>query len=118
MGERTFTAAEVDAAVERLVDEGRFAHAQEIVTHAAPGLQRILNTALQEGGFFEGAHAAESERVAAIEDPAERLHGVRVLAAEETRIGMLIGVAVGLELGDELRRGTDPQTTEPGETPA
>jgi hypothetical protein len=115
VGERTFTAAQVDAAVERLVEEGRFAHAQEIVTHAAPGLQRILNAALHEGGFFEGAHAAESERVASIEDPAERLQGVRVLAAEETRIGMLIGVAVGLELGDELRRAADGQTTEPGD---
>ena len=118
MGERTFTAAQVDAAVERLVEEGRFAHAQEIVTHAAPGLQRILNEALQEGGFFEGAHAAESQRVAAIEDPEERLHGVRVLAAEETRIGMLIGVAVGLELGEELRRSSDLKTTEPGGTTA
>jgi hypothetical protein len=118
VGERTFTAAQVDAAVERLVAEGRFAHAQEIVTHAAPGLQRILNAALHEGGFFEGAHAAESERVASIEDPAERLHGVRVLAAEETRIGMLIGVAVGLELGDELRRAATDTTTDPGETHA
>jgi hypothetical protein len=118
VGERTFTAAQVDAAVARLADDGRFAHAQEIVTHSAPGLQRILNAALEEGGFFEGAHAAESERVAAIEDPAERLNGVRVLAAEETRIGMLIGVAVGLELGDELRRSAGPQSTEPGETPA
>ena len=42
--------------------------------------------------------------MAAIEDPASASTGVRVLAAEETRIGMLIGVAVGLELGDELRR--------------
>ena len=119
MGESTFTAAQVDAAVARLQEEeGRFAHAQEIVTHSAPGLQRILNAALQEGGFFEGAHAAESERVAAIEDPAERLHGVRVLAAEETRIGMLIGVAVGLELGDELRRGIASEDPQPGESNA
>ena len=104
MTERSFTAEQVDAAVQSLTDAGRFAHAQEIVTHAAPGLQRILGTALDEGGFFEGAHAAESARVAAIDDAEQRLTALRVLAAEETRIGMLIGVAIGLELADELRR--------------
>ncbi len=104
MSERTYTAAQVDTAVQSLTDLGRFAHAQEIVTHAAPSLQRILAEALHEGGFFEGAHAAESARVAGIEDGSARLAAVRTLSAEETRIGMLIGVAIGLELGDELRR--------------
>ena len=109
--ERTYTAAQVDAAVQRLSDGARFAHAQEIVTHAAPGLQSILAAALDEGGFFEGAHAAESARVAALEDAAERLTAVRTLAAEETRIGMLIGVAIGLELAGELRAAaTTPDT--------
>ncbi|HVP01442.1 MAG TPA: hypothetical protein VMT10_02645 [Solirubrobacteraceae bacterium] len=112
MGERRYTAAQVDAAVAALGDAQRFAHAQEIVTHAAPGLQRILSGALQAGGFFDAAHDGETARVAAIEDPAERLTGVRTLVAEETRIGMLVGVAVGLELADELRRRTD--TDNPG----
>ncbi len=115
MAQRTYTAEEVDAAVEALSDAARFAHAQEIVTHAAPGLQRILAAALQEGGFFEGAHAAESARVAGIEDPAARLSAVRTLAAEETRIGMLIGVAVGLELAGELQRTTEHENAESGE---
>ncbi len=103
MAERRYTAAEVDAAIEALSDAGRFAHAQEIVTHAAPGLQRILNDALRAGGFFDSAHEGESARVAGIPDEGERLVGVRTLIAEETRIGMLIGVAIGLELGEELR---------------
>lgn len=107
MSESTYTAAQVDAAVQSLTEAGRFAHAQEIVTHAAPGLQMILGAALEEGGFFQGAHAAESARVAAIEDGGERLTAVRTLAAEETRIGMLIGVAVGLELAGELRAGAE-----------
>ena len=115
MTERTYTAAQVDAAVQRLTEAARFAHAQEIVTHAAPGLQSILAAALDEGGFFEGAHAAESARVAALEDVAERLTAVRTLAAEETRIGMLIGVAIGLELGDELRAAAT--TPDEGEAP-
>ena len=108
MDEPRYSADQVDAAVAQLGDPDRFAHAQEIVTHAAPGLQRILGEALAAGGFFDTAHDGETARVAAIEDPAQRLNGVRTLLAEETRLGMLVGVAVGLELGAELRR--QPQT--------
>ena len=47
------------------------------------------------------------------EDPDERARAVRTLVAEETRLGMLIGVAVGLELAHELRRArSDPQRQE------
>ncbi len=112
MGEGRYTAAQVDAAVAALADGERFAHAQEVVTHAAPGLQRILGDALQAGGFFDAAHEGETARVAALADPAERLTGVRTLVAEETRIGMLVGVAVGLELAAELRRQTDTDHVE------
>ena len=105
MGERRYSAEQVDAAVHALALDGeRFAHAQEIVTHAAPGLQQILGEALHAGGFFDQAHEAEVARVAALDPPPDRLTAVRTLVAEETRIGMLVGVAVGLGLGDELRR--------------
>ena len=102
MSERRYTADEVDAAVAALADPERFAHAQEIVTHAAPGLQRVLNEALADGGWFEGAHEAQLSRAARAEDPEERLRAVRSLVAEETRLGMLVGVAVGLELAHAL----------------
>ena len=112
MHEARHTAEQVDAAVARLGDAERFAHAQEIVTHAAPGLQRILGEALHAGGFFDSAHDGETSRVALLDDPEQRLLGVRTLVAEETRIGMLVGVAVGLELAGELRRqDTDPTPT-------
>jgi hypothetical protein len=100
----TYTAAEVDAAVEALSSDERFAHAQEIVTHAAPGLQRVLNAALDAGGWFGAAHETEVFKAAAIDEPNERMAAVRTLVAEETRLGMLVGVAVGLELAEELRR--------------
>jgi hypothetical protein len=99
-----YTAEQVDAAVEALGDPERFAHAQEIVTHAAPGLQRVLNAALHEGGWFGGAHEGQVRQAAAAGDPAEREEAIRLLLAEETRLGMLVGVAVGLELARELRR--------------
>jgi hypothetical protein len=99
-----YTAEQVDAAVAALGDPKRFAHAQEIVTHAAPGLQRVLNEALAEGGWFGGAHEAQVGHAALAEHPEERRAAIRTLVAEETRLGMLVGVAVGIELARELHR--------------
>jgi hypothetical protein len=109
---RRFTAEQVDAAVAALSDDPeRFVHAQEIVTHAAPGLQRVLNEALQAGGWFGEAHEAQITGVAATESEAARVTALRVLIAEETRLSMLVGVAVGLELARELFEPTDAEET-------
>jgi hypothetical protein len=101
--EPPYTAAEVDAAVDALRAPERLVHAQEVVTHAAPGLQQILNQALQAGGWFGSAHEAELARAATSDPAEERLQAVRTLVAEETRLGMLVGVAVGFELAHELQ---------------
>jgi hypothetical protein len=111
--DRRFTADEVDAAVRALGSPERFAHAQEIVTHAAPGLQRVLEDVLSEGGWFDSAHLAEVRRVAAIEEPGERMRAVGNLVAEENRVAMLVGVAVGLELGTQLRRVAEGTSDDP-----
>jgi adenylosuccinate lyase len=100
----TYSAAEVDAAVAALSDPDRLKHAEEVITHAAPALQRVLNEALQEGGWFGGAHEDQVVRAATAEDPQERVTAVRTLVAEETRLGMLVGAAVGFELARELAR--------------
>lgn len=104
VSEHTYTAEEVDAAVAALQDPERMKHAQEVVVHAAPGLQRVLNAALEEGGWFGEAHEQEVRRAASADDPEERLTALRTLLAEETRLGMLVGVAVGFELARELQR--------------
>ncbi|HEX8158111.1 MAG TPA: hypothetical protein VF526_12070 [Solirubrobacteraceae bacterium] len=98
----SYTAAEVDAAVEALCDPDRFGHAQAIVTHAAPGLQRVLGAALEEGGWFDEAHDSQLAKAVAAEDPQERVQLVHALLSEETRLGMLVGVSVGFELAREL----------------
>jgi hypothetical protein len=110
---RRYTAEEVDAAVQALGDAARFEHAQEIVTHAAPGLQRVLGEALAAGGWFGSAHEAQVSQAALIDDPDERLRLVRTLIAEETRLGMLVGVAVGLELAHELLQTSDGEDPSP-----
>lgn len=108
MAERPrYTSEEVDRAVEALGEPERFAHAQEIVTHAAPNLQRVLDSALSAGGWFGEAHDAELAKAARVADEGERLAAVRTLVAEETRLGMFVGVAVGLELAQELASQRD-----------
>jgi hypothetical protein len=102
MAAQSYTAEEVDAAVQALSDPERFGHAQEIVTHAAPGLQRVLNLALEAGGWFGEAHETQLSQVAGIDEPSERARAIHALVAEETRLAMLVGVTVGFELAREL----------------
>ncbi|MGZ4200441.1 MAG: hypothetical protein ACXVRH_00105 [Thermoleophilaceae bacterium] len=101
MPERQFTDAEVDAALEALTDPQRFRAAEGRVARMAPQLQRVLAGALQEGGWLE-AHESEVLKAATTPDDDARLTAVRTLLAEETRLGMLVGVAVGWELAREL----------------
>jgi hypothetical protein len=101
--EREYTAAEVDAAVAAIADPERVRHAQDVVAHLAPQLQRILNVALEEGDYFGNAHEAELRRVVTEGSAEERTAAVRTLVAEEARLGMLVGVAVGFELAHELQ---------------
>lgn len=100
--ERTFTAEQVDAAVAALSEPERLDHAQQVITHAAPGLTRILDAALQDGGYFDSAHEAQIVQAASSEDPEERNAAVRALVSEEVRLGMLIGASVGFQLALEL----------------
>ena len=102
MAERQPTDAELEAAVERLTDPARFREAEGRVARAAPQLQRILTEAIHEGGWFGEAHEAELLKAATTPDQDERIRAVRTLLAEETRMGMLVGVAVGWELALEL----------------
>lgn len=101
------TDAEIDAALEALTDPLRLRRAEERVTAIAPQLQHILGRALEEGGWFDEAHNSQLRKAAATPDADDRLTAVRTLLAEETRIGMLIGVAVGWELARELDREPD-----------
>jgi hypothetical protein len=97
--------AEIDAAIEALSDPGRLDEAQRLVAAKAPQLQRILEQALESAGWFGSAHEAEVLKAAGRPDPDERVSAVRTLVAEETRISMLVGVAVGYELAQMLTRG-------------
>src|SRR5829696_7264632 len=98
--------ARLDAAIDALSDRDRFREAESVVAAAAPKLQRILADALEEGGWFGEAHEAELRKAAAAASEDERATAVRTLLAEEARMGMMVGVAVGWALAEELRETT------------
>jgi hypothetical protein len=103
VADRAYTDAEIDAAVALLQDAERLRDAQELVARAAPQLQRVLNTALSQGGWFGDVHEQAVRSVAGEADPAQRAVAISTLVAEETRLGMLVGVAVGFELARTLQ---------------
>jgi hypothetical protein len=103
------TDEQLDAAIERLLDAERFAEAERLVARAAPQLQKVLAAALAEGGWFGESHDAEALKAATAPDPEQRIAAVRSLLAEEARMGMMVGVAVGWALHEEL---TDPEAKE------
>jgi hypothetical protein len=98
--------ARLDAAIDALSDRERFREAESVVAAAAPRLHRILADALQDGGWFGEAHEAEVRKAAGAENEDERLSAVRTLLAEEARMGMMVGVAVGWALAEELSDAT------------
>jgi len=103
-GEAAHADEQIDAALEALTDAERLGRAQERVAALAPQLQHILLQALREGGWFDAAETAQVRKAATAADVDERTAMIRTLLAEETRLGMLVGVAVGWELARELDR--------------
>ena len=100
---------ELEAAIERLLDAERFSEAERVVAMAAPQLQRVLATALAEGGWFGESHRSEALKAATVPDPDERITAVGALLAEEARMAMMVGVAVGWALHEELTEPRDPE---------
>lgn len=97
----------LDAAIEAISDPERLRRAQELVARAAPGLQRVLSSALADGGWFDTAHSAALREAVLDADPDRRLRAIETLLREEARLSMLVGVAVGFELAGELAYARD-----------
>lgn len=99
---RVYSDEELDAAIEALGERERLREAEAVVNAAAPKLQRVLAEAMHAGGWFDDAHEGQVRKATSASDEGERLTAVRTLLAEEARMGMLVGVAVGWALADEL----------------
>jgi hypothetical protein len=102
MEEDRFPEKRLRDAIEALLEPGRFEAAEQRVARAAPDLQRVLAEVLAEGGWFDAAQGEQLGRAASLEDLDERLTVLRTMLAEEARIAMMVGVAVGWELAREL----------------
>jgi hypothetical protein len=100
---RSYSEAELQAAVTALGDPERLRDAEALVASVAPDLQKLLAGALASGGWFEESHQAAVVAATGKPEGDERIAAIRTLLAEETRIGMMIGVAVGWALAEELR---------------
>jgi hypothetical protein len=98
----TYDQARLEQAIDALAEPGRLREAESLVAGSAPRLQQVLVQALEAGGWFGEAHEGEVQKAASIEDEDERRTAFRTLLAEEARMGMMVGVAVGWALRDEL----------------
>jgi hypothetical protein len=102
MSEDRLSEERLRRAIEALLEPGRFEAAERRVATAAPELQRLLAGVLAEGGWFDAAHDDHLRRAATVDDPDERLTALQTMLAEEARVAMMVGVAVGWELAREL----------------
>jgi hypothetical protein len=102
--DQPYTEEQVQEALEAISDPERYRAAEQAVAQAAPSLQAILAQALEAGGWFGESHDAAALKAATNPDQDERLTAVRTLLAEEARMGMMVGVAVGWALAEELKQ--------------
>lgn len=101
---------QVNAAVDALSDREGFGEIERAVARAAPGLQRVLAEALSAGGWFGESHEAEVLKAATVPGEEDRLTAVRSMLAEEARMGMMVGVAVGWALSEELAKQDEEES--------
>ena len=103
---------QIDSAIDAISDPEVFKEAERQVARAAPRLQKILAEALGAGGWFGESHETEALKAATVPDEEARLTAVRTLLAEEARMGMMVGVAVGWALADQLEEQESEPTKE------
>ena len=111
MSDRTYSDQELAAAIASISAPGRLSEAQDVVMRTAPSLQQLLASALEQGGWFDTGHSQAVRQALGAEDPLQREREVQTLFAEETRLGMLVGVAVGFQLARELDRNDHSHET-------
>ena len=116
----SFTEKQLEEALEVLSEPGRFSEAEALVARSAPQLQRVLAQALEAGGWFGESHDAAVLKAATTPDEDQRLTAVRTLLAEEARMGMMVGVAIGWSLHERLagaehdvEQDTEQETEQP-----
>ena len=112
MARGPYTDEQIDTAIDAISDPEVFRDTERQVARAAPRLQKILAEALGAGGWFGESHDAEVLKAATTPEEEARLTAVRTLLAEDARMGMMVGVAVGWALADQLEQQESEPTKE------
>lgn len=94
--------ADIEAVIEQLGAGDGFDAVEQRMAEVAPQLTGLLDDALRAGGWFDDSHEAQVLRTATMPDPDARIAELRNFVIEQTRLGMLVGVAVGWELAERL----------------
>lgn len=94
--------AQLEAILQELSEPVGFDAIEERLAAIAPQLQQLLDGALSAGGWFDDAHESMVLKTATNPDPDARIAEVRNFVLEQTRLGMLVGVAVGWEIAERL----------------
>lgn len=84
---------------------------EERMTAIAPQLTAVIDDALRAGGWFDDAHESVVLKTATLPDPDQRITDLRNFVLEQTRLGMLVGVAVGWEIAERIG-SSDPSQSD------
>lgn len=101
--------AEIEAVIEQLAQHSGLDAVEARLAQVAPQLQNLLDDALSAGGWFDDAHESLVLKAATHPDDDQRISEVRNFVLEQTRLGMLVGVAVGWELAERLAVNGEPK---------
>lgn len=104
--------AEIEAVIEQLAESQGLDAVEARLAKVAPQLQNLLDDALRAGGWFDDAHESQVLKAATHPDGDQRIAEVRNFVLEQTRLGMLVGVAVGWELAERLAARAAGQPSE------
>ncbi|MBI2690884.1 MAG: hypothetical protein HYX29_02910 [Solirubrobacterales bacterium] len=110
MADENFNQADLEAVVAELGDAAGLDAVEQRLESVAPQLQKLLDGALSAGGWFDDAHESMVLKTATQPDADQRIAEVRNFVLEQTRLGMLVGVAVGWELAERLVARRSPSS--------
>lgn len=100
--------SDLDQVLLELGEPQGFDAIEERLEAIAPQLQKLLDGALSAGGWFDDAHESMVLKTATQPDADQRIAELRNFVLEQTRLGMLVGVAVGWELAERLEAKRSP----------
>lgn len=98
----SYDAAQIESVIAEMSEESGFDAVEDRLAEIAPQLTALLDDALRAGGWFDDAHESIVLKTATNPDADARIAELRNFVLEQTRLGMLVGVAVGWELAERL----------------